>query len=61
MPGRMIIAYSLMLLWLVGAAGAIGWKVAHSRRRIDARESARRRQAEAAHAAKFHQGGSRDG
>jgi hypothetical protein len=53
MPERTIFAGLLILLWIAGAGAALWWKAAHSQRRIQARESARRRQAEAAHNAKF--------
>jgi len=60
MSSRLVIAWALAAIWIAAAAGIMWWRSRHSRRRIDARESARRRQAEADHAAKYHEG-NRDG
>jgi len=56
MSERLIVACALAAIWIAAAAGIIWWRSHHSRRRIDARESARRRKAEADHAAKYHEG-----
>jgi hypothetical protein len=53
MPERTIVAGLLILLWIAGAGAAQLGNDDHSHRRNQARESARRRQAEAAHKAKF--------
>jgi hypothetical protein len=56
-PTRLIITYPLILLLIVGAAAPpLEWSMYHSRRRTYARERARRKKAEAAHAAKLQKG-----
>lgn len=48
MPTRLIVAYALIALLLVVAAGIAWWKVHHSRERVEERAKARRRAAHSA-------------
>jgi hypothetical protein len=55
---RFIIAGLLIALLAGEAAAVIAWAIYHSRARTDARRSARRRTAEAAHLALLREAGS---
>jgi len=46
MTDRLMIAYGLMLLMALAAAGAVWWNVYHSHERTLARRRARQRQSE---------------
>ncbi len=48
MPTRLIIAYALIALLVLTAAGIAWWKVHHSRERVEERAGVRRRAANSA-------------
>lgn len=55
MTDRLLIAYLLILLLVVGGAGILWWNIYHSRGRTYAREQARRKRSEAARLARAKQ------
>jgi hypothetical protein len=55
MQTRLLIAYLLILLMVAGGAGVLWWNLYHSRERTYARERARRRQIDAARAARLEE------